>query len=220
MNFYGRAIKTAAHWVAIYKSGESSNAICKNSWGWDSGTLQSPISLKSPKHPNFWGLIASLIDWWHIPRPQPFPQIVFLTATLYRLPMYKVNWWAPAITVVDVEHHDRDIFVLVVELPRLVVELRLHLQSILIKLVFSSILGTRHKRVVVLRIICPLLSRESWPSSGKSSPTNRKCHSRLRNKLIFAFAFMYLSLYWYRSLEKAMICKTLLEIFICSKIQH
>ena len=62
MNFYGRAIKTAAHWVAIYKSGELSNAICKNSWGWESGILQSPISSKSPKHPNFWGPIASLID--------------------------------------------------------------------------------------------------------------------------------------------------------------
>ena len=62
--------------------------------------------------------------------------------------------------MVDVEHHDRDILVLVVELPRLVVELRLHLQSILIKLVFSSILGTRLKTVVVVRIICPLLSRE------------------------------------------------------------
>ena len=62
--------------------------------------------------------------------------------------------------MVDVEHHDRDILVLVVELPRLVVELRLHLQIISIKFFSSSILGTRLKRVVVLRIICPLLSRE------------------------------------------------------------
>ena len=109
-------------------------------------------------------------------------------------PRYKVNWWAPAITVVDVEHHDRDILVLVVELPRLVVELRLHLQIIGIKLVFSSILETRLKRVVVVKIICPLLSRESWSGSEKSSPTNRTSHSRLRNKFIFAFVFMYLSL--------------------------
>ena len=97
--------------------------------------------------------------------------------------------------MVDVEHHDRDIFVLVVELPRLVVELRLHLQIIsVIKLAFSFILGTKLKRVVVVRIICPLLSRESWSGSEKSSPTNRTSHSRLRNKFIFAFVFMYLSL--------------------------
>ena len=171
---------------------ESSNAICKNSCGWDSGTLQSPISLNSPKHPKFWGPIASLIDWWHTPRSQPFPQTVFFDSCPHSV-VYR--WWAPAISVVDVEHHDRDIFVLVVELPRLVVELRLYLQIIsVIKLVFSSILGTRLKRVVVVRIIFPLLSRESWPGSEKSSPTHRTTHSRLRNKFIFAFVFVYLSL--------------------------
>ena len=41
----------------------------------------------------------------------------------------KVARLSPAVPMVDVEHHDGHILVLVVKLPRLVVELSLHLSS-------------------------------------------------------------------------------------------